>query len=59
VILEMARHLAKSLRQRDPLALRVELGGIRFALAALLGLGRMQWLLRGPTPSKPLGEALR
>jgi len=46
VIHEMARTLAAKLRCEDPLATRVELKKPRFALAALVGLGRMHWLKR-------------
>jgi squalene synthase HpnC len=48
VILEMARHLARALRRRDPLAERVELGRSRFLLAATTGLARMLRARHGP-----------
>jgi squalene synthase HpnC len=41
VVLEMARHLSRTLRRRDPLAGRVELSRPRFLLAGVLGLARM------------------
>jgi hydroxysqualene synthase len=41
VVLEMARHLARQLRRRDPLAERVELNRPRFLLAAASGLVHM------------------
>jgi len=47
VILEMARKLAAKLRREDPLAMRVELSKPHFLLAALIGLGRLDWLRRG------------
>lgn len=46
VIVEMARHLARQLRRRDPLAERVELGRSLFVVAAAAGLGRMLWSRR-------------
>lgn len=55
VVLEMARHLARALRRRDPLAGRVELSKPKFAWVALLGLWRLagQRLLRSPAASRP------
>ena len=52
VVLEMARHLTKALRRQDPLAARVELGRPRFALAAVMGLGRMTLGRLGGRPAK-------
>ena len=40
VILEIARRLAQELRQRDPLAERIELDRTQFALCGLRGVGR-------------------
>jgi squalene synthase HpnC len=48
VVLEMARHLARQLRRRDPLAERVELGRSRFLLASASGLARMLRARLGP-----------
>lgn len=59
VILEMARKLSGELRRRDPLAERVELSKAGFALTALKGLCRLQWIKRGsrhdlPRPTEAL-----
>ena len=61
VILEMAQTLAAKLRREDPLATRVELSKPRFALAALVGLGRMRWLMPGGRQRGSIhsGDALR
>lgn len=60
VILEMARKLARQLRQNDPIATRVELTKPVFAITALLGLGRLQWLRRGRREDQSLQkEAMR
>src|SRR5690606_4129137 len=40
VILEIARRLAQELRQRDPLAERIELDRTQFALCGVRGVGR-------------------
>ena len=59
VVLEMARHLARALRRRDPLAERVELSKPRFLVAGILGLGRMvgQRLVPGPARDRPLAAS--
>lgn len=47
VVLEMARHLSRALKRRDPLATRVVLSKPRFLLAGAFGLGRLlgqRWL---------------
>jgi squalene synthase HpnC len=55
VILEMARRLAQELRRRDPLAERVELTRLRFALCGARGLGRVLWDRR-PRRRRPVGQ---
>lgn len=56
VILEMARKLRDRLRRQDPIATRVELSKFSFAVTALRGLGRLQWLRRGGRPGLRLPE---
>ena len=56
VILEMAVTLAARLRQSDPLATRVTLSRPRFALAALVGIGRLRWLWPGGSHHRSIGS---
>ncbi|MGI9420826.1 MAG: squalene synthase HpnC [Geminicoccaceae bacterium] len=56
VILEMAATLAARLRRSDPLATRVTLSRPRFALAALVGIGRLRWLWPGGSHHRPIGS---
>ncbi len=56
VIHEMACVLAAKLRAEDPLATRVTLSKPRFLLAALCGIGRLQWLRRGAKERRSIGS---
>ncbi len=56
VIHQMARILSAKLRVEDPLATRVTLSKPRFLLAALSGIGRLQWLRRGGTQRRSIGS---
>jgi len=55
VILEIARQLSHQLRQRDPLSECVALSKPTFAISAIKGLGRLQWLRRGRHQGLPAG----
>lgn len=58
VIHEMATTLLAKLRLEDPLATRVELSKTRFLVAAVVGLGRLQWIRRGGRDGAPVQPAM-